>query len=65
MPPPARIPIHTFKCHTDDCCPVLSHVPTAEPAKQFVITDDHGGAIQLSREQVEEIMMTDISTLGI
>jgi len=65
MTPLARISLHTFRCHTDDCCPELSRVPSAEPAREFVITDDHGGSIQLSLEQLEVMLATDVGSLGI
>lgn len=43
--------LHTF-CHTGDCCPELFEDLSASEDKRFVITDDHGGSIQLSREQL-------------
>lgn len=52
--------IHTFACHTGDCCPELLEDPSATPDKRFVITDDHGGSIRLSREQLELIIDTDL-----
>lgn len=52
--------IHTFACHTGDCCPQLLEDPNATPDKRFVITDDHGGSIRLSRDQLKLIVDTNL-----
>lgn len=47
--------IATF-CGQCNCgCPELWFDPDAEPAKQVVITDDHGQRIQMSRQQLHDL----------
>lgn len=64
-PEPELELVHDFACHTGDCCPKILKDNEAPPAKRYVITDDHGGSIQLSDEQLVAILCTDPTTLNL
>ncbi|WP_369371340.1 hypothetical protein AB1046_21600 [Promicromonospora sp. Populi] len=53
---PQLVHVATF-CGKCDCgCPELFVDPTAEPLKRIVITDDFGQRIQMSQDQLEDLV---------
>ncbi|QVQ50846.1 hypothetical protein J4H86_18530 [Spiractinospora alimapuensis] len=54
--PPALVPVATF-CGKCDCgCPQLWIDPAAEPEKRVVLTDDFGQRIQMSADQLADLV---------
>jgi len=64
VPKGSLVHLHTF-CHSGDCCPELHEDLAAPPEKRFIITDDFGGSIQLSREDLVAILTIDPAKFGI
>lgn len=53
---PQLVHVATF-CGKCDCgCPELYVDPTADPLKRIVITDDFGQRIQMSQDQLEDLV---------
>jgi len=53
---PQLVHVATF-CGKCDCgCPELFVDPTADPLKRIVITDDFGQRIQMSQDQLEDLV---------
>lgn len=54
--PPALVPVATF-CGKCDCgCPQLWIDPDAVPEKRVVLTDDFGQRIQMSADQMADLV---------
>jgi hypothetical protein len=56
---------HTFRCHTDDCCPTLFVDPLAAEAKKFIIRDDWGNHINLSEDQLKTMLSTKFDDIAL
>jgi len=56
---------HTFRCHTDDCCPQLLVDALAPEVKKYIIRDDWGQQINLSESQLLTILATTPADIGL